>query len=621
MTSRSMLLYGTDEPSVSFRRLTAGNLAVDFDGANLRYLRWHGTEIIRAVSFVIRDTHWGTYAPAISGLAVTEQSERFALSYTARCEGADGDFSYEATIDGKADGTLSFSARGNTAAGFKTNRTGFVVLHPLQGVVGRKLEVEHTSGGHSTTAFPKLVSPGQPVFDIRELRHEPWPGAQVVARMDGDTFEMEDHRNWTDASFKTYVRPLAIPYPYRIEPGEPFEQRISVRVSGPAKGQGDREQGSALRIAAAAGRVPRIGLFLPADAEGASQSAVTAVAALKPSYLVGRMDLSEGDPSQRLDLLVAEASRYGTPLTLEVIIPGRSPSTELSAFAKALRGRAESLLIIPARDLRGRSADTVPTGEASLADILGAARELFTDARLGGGSTAGFTELNRNRPAPGIDFLSHATQAIIHAADDISVMETLEALPDVIASARSIAGDIPYRLGPATIGLPAGAAALGSTRNPRQQRITMVEDDPRQRGLFAAAFALGYVATAAAHGIEAVTLAAPVGDFGLVDGQRGTPYPIATAFGWLAALAGSARLDTGVMAEAGIAALASEGSGSPVLLLANLGAVPKTIEIGDRFRSIEVLDAATLAASALPKQRPFTGPIVSLDSYAICRLS
>jgi hypothetical protein len=31
--------------------------------------------------------------------------------------------------------------------------------------------------------------------------------------MEGDAWEMEDHRNWLDASFKTYVRPLALPYP------------------------------------------------------------------------------------------------------------------------------------------------------------------------------------------------------------------------------------------------------------------------------------------------------------------------------------------------------------------------------------------------------------------------
>ena len=34
--------------------------------------------------------------------------------------------------------------------------------------------------------------------------------------MEGDSWETEDHRNWTDASFKTYSRPLALPYPYKV---------------------------------------------------------------------------------------------------------------------------------------------------------------------------------------------------------------------------------------------------------------------------------------------------------------------------------------------------------------------------------------------------------------------
>ena len=38
--------------------------------------------------------------------------------------------------------------------------------------------------------------------------------------MEGDTWETEDHRNWTDASFKTYSRPLSLPYPYAIAKGE-----------------------------------------------------------------------------------------------------------------------------------------------------------------------------------------------------------------------------------------------------------------------------------------------------------------------------------------------------------------------------------------------------------------
>ena len=32
---------------------------------------------------------------------------------------------------------------------------------------------------------------------------------------DGDIFEMEDQRNWTDASYKIYSTPLRLPFPCR----------------------------------------------------------------------------------------------------------------------------------------------------------------------------------------------------------------------------------------------------------------------------------------------------------------------------------------------------------------------------------------------------------------------
>ena len=55
--------------------------------------------------------------------------------------------------------------------------------------------------------MPELISPDQPAMAIRTLSHEAAPGLSVSCRLEGDTFEMEDQRNWTDASFKTYVRP------------------------------------------------------------------------------------------------------------------------------------------------------------------------------------------------------------------------------------------------------------------------------------------------------------------------------------------------------------------------------------------------------------------------------
>ena len=50
--------------------------------------------------------------------------------------------------------------------------------------------------------------------------------------MEGDTFEMEDHRNWTDANFKTYCTPLAKPYPVRVESGTTIQQTVTVTLKG-----------------------------------------------------------------------------------------------------------------------------------------------------------------------------------------------------------------------------------------------------------------------------------------------------------------------------------------------------------------------------------------------------
>src|SRR3546814_19790057 len=75
-----------------------------------------------------------------------------------------------------------------------------------------------------------------------------------------------------------------------------------------------------------------------------------------------------------------------------------------------------------------------------------------------------FTELNRKRPPVGLlDFVSHATCPIVHAADDRSVIQKLEAIPHIVRSAREIVGEAPYRLGHSPNGMrptPFGSPTL-----------------------------------------------------------------------------------------------------------------------------------------------------------------
>ena len=40
----------------------------------------------------------------------------------------------------------------------------------------------------------------------------------ITIRFEGEVFEMEDQRNWTDASFKTYAHHSPVPTPNKSQP-------------------------------------------------------------------------------------------------------------------------------------------------------------------------------------------------------------------------------------------------------------------------------------------------------------------------------------------------------------------------------------------------------------------
>ena len=241
--SRAIMLFGTDEPAAETRLLKAGPLSAELDAGNLRYIRHEGREAIRAISYVVRDRFWGTFNPEIRDLEIEESADRFVVAYSASCTGDGQRFDYRARITGNADGTLRFEGIGSPVTDFLTNRTGFVVLHGVEGISGHPVKVSEVSGRAVESRFPEIIDPEQPIMNIRALTHEVAPGLEVVCTMQGDTFEMEDQRNWTDASYKTYVRPLGLPHPFTLKAGEGIEQAVELRFEGaaPAPSGGGRD--------------------------------------------------------------------------------------------------------------------------------------------------------------------------------------------------------------------------------------------------------------------------------------------------------------------------------------------------------------------------------------------
>ncbi|HEY5597993.1 MAG TPA: hypothetical protein VIK47_04225, partial [Kiloniellales bacterium] len=445
--------------------------------------------------------------------------------------------------------------------------------------------------------FPKLISPGQPIFEIRSLKHTVMPGVTATVLMEGNKFEMEDHRNWMDASYKTYVCSLRDPWPYTLAKGKPFAQTITLTVSGkPSKAVAKRTGGAIqVSLGGVGGRLPAIGAGVPMREAEAAVAKSELIAAAAPAHLVCQIDGRESGQAQAAAAFRELKQRTRIPVTLEIVLPAKEPAEkEVASIAAALREgglKPDAVVITQMHDLKSFQPGTPRPWGPSYEEMAAAARHAFPDLRLGGGMLSFFTELNRKRPPQGVfDFITHTVCPIVHAADDISVMETLESLPWIFASTRAMIGKSPYCIGPSSIPCrdnPYGAAVAA---NPHNGRVCLSDMDPRQRGLFAAAWSLGLLAAAAKNGIDGIALGAVTGPQGVIyrkadypqpwfDGGAAAVYPAYHVLAGLAAASGARRIEAVSSAPALVAALAHRTKSGQVLWLANLTGERQKVKI------------------------------------------
>ncbi len=644
--SRAVKLFGTEAPPAETRLLSAGPLTAELDAGNLRYIRFGGQEAIRAISYVVRDQYWGTFDPKIEDFEVQESGDSFTVTYRATCSDGAQAFTYRARITGAADGSLSFEAEGSPETDFLTNRTGFVVLHPVAGVSGAPVEVTEVGGRVVDTVFPAKIDPKQPIMDIRALTHQVAHGLRVVCTMNGDTFEMEDQRNWTDASYKTYVRPLGLPFPYTLPAGETLTQSVTLAFEGSAPAVVTGTAGNAVTVSLGGnqGRAPRFGMAVEARHAEAALEKLDSLVPLAPPFLSLYLDTRDDGAEGALSSFKALAEGLAAEPALEVVVPDeRSPEETLAAIAGQTEAAGldpASVAVTPAGDLGFVMPGSVFPDTKEFDDLFAAAHKAFPNARIGGGNFVYFTELNRKPPpVDSLDFVCHGTCAIVHAADDRSVTETLEALPYVIASGRALFGEKTYRIGPGSMGSRTSPFGNEPPENPEAARMTMTRADPRQRGLLGAAWHLGYAARMAEGGVDEVILGAPLGEFGLVHHQMpyrqpwydeaGGLYPAFHVMRGVYAASGTERLATEVSAPRDLQALAIQIGGRAQLWLANLGGETRRVEIEGadlEAAAVSVLDEASFEACAADpdgfdqSRRKASGSGLDLGPYAVARI-
>jgi hypothetical protein len=610
--SRARLLFGTDEPLPGATDLRAGALSLALRAGRLWHLCAGGVEVWHAVAFLYRDPDWGTPEPVVVRRRATIGPRSFRIhcsGYIPTTPRIDFKLDFEGTSAGLVRVTGEAVPRGDIGA----NRLGLCVMHSMA-LARRRVEVLHVDGRTSCSTFPELIPAWPPFMLVRAIRHEYAPGHWARCTFEGDDFELEDQRNNADASFKTYSRSNMMPRPYVLRGGVPIRQAVELALTTPPpRARARRDEPVTLHIGRGTHQLPSIGVEITAADARASASLRAPLRALRP----GHLQLAIGPAGATIDwqgvrrLLDAAGAR----LRLDVALGDEDGAQRtLSVLRDEVRraGVLPESMAVFSPDPRG----------------IDAARRAFPRTAIGGGTPHFFVQLNRAEQLGGVDFLTFTTCPIVHGADDASVMASLQSLPSMCATLRARFPGVRIRIGPS--GIAARASPLGGQpRSDGTRRIALARQDPRSRGLFGAAWLLGYVAQIAASEVDAVTLMSLTGASGVTTelGSRLGRFP---TFHALACLQGITRVrDVRVSDASRLAALAVHRDGAWELLLANLTDRTIDVDLPARARLVSVLDARSWRAGAATTDpwRSITplrrGSVlrVALDALALARAS
>jgi hypothetical protein len=372
-------------------------------------------------------------------------------------------------------------------------------------------------------------------------------GARVELRFTGDEFELEDQRNWTDGSFKTYGTPLALGSPAPLAPGDRLSQSVEVRLLDPPKRRPPLSAAiPELRLAEAV-EMPRIGF-----AAGSPLDDVALARPSQPSHL--RVDLREG--RARLDRAIQLASALGGGIQLALHLPlADAERTDLTAVS--FGGRLRSVLVLH------RDAELV-TGVEDAEEVRALVAGTGETPLLWTGTDAHYAQLNRGlRPGLGthLTFSMHPQE---HASDERSIVETLEIQRDVVLDLKAKQPGCRVSLGAVTFGRRRDFSA------PPGIAVEAPAPDPRQASRFGVAWTLASVRYLAEAGVEEATYHSLAGSGGLID-SNGNATPLLRLFADLGELGNRPRLLES-NAPLACAGLAFPSDRSLTLLIANLRA-------------------------------------------------
>jgi hypothetical protein len=519
--------------------------SLELRGDELADIAFAGRPVLRAVRPAVRDHGWLTVPVQVHGRSITEDRIELALLH----EGLGAHIPSVLRVTAR-DAELEIAWDAESTGDFDTCRSGLVVLHPPSDA-GSPVTVVHSDGTEEPTAFPRDISAHQPIRDIRELH----TASGTLLRFAGDVFEMEDQRNWTDASFKTYSRPLDLPFPYRLEAGERVRQSITLTRDTADAAITPSSTADVVELHEA-GAFPEVGVE-------ASTAPDPVPASDAGAFRVVELNLTT--PTWQAALTRAAAD--GLPLDVRLVT---------DQDAAVLRTALDALSRHDMVRLAAFDAALHVSDHATVAALWTAMEETGLTVPVIAGSRSHFTELNReqHRIARDVAGIAVNTTPLFHTLDVEQLVEAIAMQRLIAEQAVRVADGLPVHVGP--VSLRPRFNNVATTPESMPTRTDLAEgygaqftgaSDERQRAPELAAWLIASAAALAVPGVESLSWFETFGPRGLRD-ETGAA-PAAFALEALAELAGGILL-TGASPDGLVWAIGGRAEHEDVVLAANL---------------------------------------------------
>ena len=521
--ANNIFYYGKDDPLPEQIKLKAGPLEMVYSSGDLFHINLGETEILRRIYISCRGRYWVDVIPVISDVKMDIRPGSFHITFNAEYRQGDIDFVLKGEITGDERGLIKFLMQGTARTTFLKNRISFCVLHPVKECAGRTCIVKKENS-EAKDMFPKDISP-HPVFtDIKAVSYQVLPDVWAEVRFTGGSFEMEDQRNWTDDSFKSYYPSIVLPVPVEIKKGTKISQSVTLSLKGPIPMLHPKTDNRGITLSV--GSTPvckllRIGLSMSSVDQSLTPNELARLRTLNLAHL--RVDLYLFHSNYRKELYRAIAEAEGIDVPLEIALHlSDAAEDELKEFVNM------SGLFTP----EGKH-PAICTWFVFHINEICTTEKIFKLARkylkshnpaalIGGGTNIYFAQLRRCKSLAGeMDIASYSINPQVHIFDNDSMVDTLRIQAFTINNVRKYITKLPLAISPVTLKPRFKPTRVGPAPKPLVGELPEQVDE-RQISLFGAAWTAGSLKYISESNVYSVTYYETIGWRGVMERESGS---------------------------------------------------------------------------------------------------